>query len=110
MASNTIPSIGFGDSGVLQLPSGVLIQWGIQDVTVNTAATRYMKYKGTATVTFPREFAASPTVVVTPKESGGWWNACCNNTTTTSINVHIAGDSQGTKSVYWIAFGLAPSV
>lgn len=107
MAENTIHSIGNGGNGYVKLPSGVLIQWGTQVVTINTNAARYFKKKGSATVTFPLEFAEAPTVVVTPMESGAWWNATCNGTTTTSINVHMAGDTTGTRSVYWIAFGKA---
>ena len=102
--NKTIPTSG---SGYIKLPSGVLIQWGVQSVTINTNAARYFKKKGSATVTFPLEFAEAPTVVVTPMESGAWWNATCNGTTTTSINVHMAGDTTGTRSVYWIAFGKA---
>ena len=107
MAVNTIPSIGNSSNGYIKLPGGTLIQWGVQSVTIDTNAARYFKKKGSATVTFTLEFAEAPTVVVTPMESGAWWNATCNSTTTTSINVHMAGDTTGTRSVYWIAFGRA---
>jgi len=107
MATSTLPAIlPNSGSGYMRLQCGVLIQWGVATVTVNTNASRYFSKKGSATVTFPIAFETTPHVTVCAYERAAWWNACCNGATTTSFNVHLAGDSTGTKKVFWLAIGL----
>ena len=107
MAISTLPQTTFNSgNGYMKLRCGVLFQWGVATVTVDTNASRYFSKKGSATVTFPIEFETVPHVTVCAYERGSWWNACCNGATTTSVNVHLAGNSTGTKKVFWLAIGL----
>ena len=106
MATSTLPfTIPNSGSGYMKLPCGVLLQWGTIAITVSSNASRYLKKKGSATLTFSIEFSEKPRMVVTPLESGAWWNASCNTITTTTANVSTAGDTTGTRSVFWFAFG-----
>lgn len=106
MATSTIKAPTITDSGTnyIKFSDGTLIQRGAVNVTTSTSGGKF-DYRGAAALTYPLPFISTPTVMANANDNAGFWNATAANVTSTTCTITLAGNSNTTKSVQWLAIG-----
>lgn len=93
------------ESGYCKLPNGIIMQWGVAEITPSTADVAK-----SVTVTLPTQFssALSYQCTATARSSApytGVREVCINNPTTTTIDIVLTRSDIYITRISWIAIG-----
>lgn len=103
--TNLMPTRGSNTNGNwVKYPDGTMICWGAKTVSTNSSGGRF-GYYGSASATFPQTFSSIPNVATNYYKSPVYWNSSAPSVTASGCTVALAGDTNATNTVTYIAVG-----
>ena len=99
------PTYGSNSYGSwVKFPEGTMICWGSASVKTSTSGGKF-GYYGQTSATFPQTFYAIPNVATNYYKSPAYWNSSASTVTASNVILTLAGDTNATNTVTYIAVG-----